>query len=256
MTQPHASWASIYDLVYEQSFGEFYNALTYATIEQIKESVQPPARIVDFGAGTGRLSIPLSECGYDVHAVEPCKKMIKQLSQKPGGTSVTVFNGRMQDFQTDTPFDMAICVFTVLLYLLDETSLKKSLQAASNALRPGGLMLIDIPSKTIFRHFQRSTPIMHRQVTVSPAYDDVYWYEEETTLSQDGQTTSYADRFQIRYWHIEFVLRILSEYGFSISKDMSIEFAGTGSQYYLLKKRGKHRTIRFKGRTYHTLKIR
>jgi len=60
MKMPHASWANIYDLAYEQSFGRFYDALTHATIEQIKESIQLPARIVDFGAGTGRISIPLS----------------------------------------------------------------------------------------------------------------------------------------------------------------------------------------------------
>ena len=53
MTVPHASWAGIYDLVYEESFGQFYDALTNTTIDQIKKTVQPPASIVDFGAGTG-----------------------------------------------------------------------------------------------------------------------------------------------------------------------------------------------------------
>lgn len=58
--QPHSSWADVYDLAYQRSFGEFYNHLTDATVEMIVGRIRPPARIVDFGAGTGRLSIPLA----------------------------------------------------------------------------------------------------------------------------------------------------------------------------------------------------
>ena len=74
MIGPHASWAGIYDLVYEESFGQFYEALTDTTIDQIKKTVHPPASIVDFGAGTGRLSIPLATSGYMITAVEPCRE--------------------------------------------------------------------------------------------------------------------------------------------------------------------------------------
>jgi len=48
----------------------------------IAKKVQPPAKIVDFGAGTGRLSIPLSRKGFDVTAVEPCENMLNQLKRK------------------------------------------------------------------------------------------------------------------------------------------------------------------------------
>ena len=118
MTEPHASWADVYDLAYEESYGDFYNSLTETTVEQIKGIVESPARIVDFGAGTGRLAIPLASCGYDVLAVEPSGTMLSQMHKKPGGDAIPGFTGKMQDFQTDTPFDMAICVFTVLLLSL------------------------------------------------------------------------------------------------------------------------------------------
>ena len=81
MSTPHASWASVYDFIYKESFGELYDLLTERTVKQIKRYISPPARIVDFGAGTGRLSIPLSESGFNVVAVEPCDKMVDQLLQ-------------------------------------------------------------------------------------------------------------------------------------------------------------------------------
>jgi 2-polyprenyl-3-methyl-5-hydroxy-6-metoxy-1,4-benzoquinol methylase len=237
MKNPHGSWASVYDLAYEQSYGELYQALTLATIERIRSVIRPPARIVDFGAGTGRLSIPLSSDGYDVLAVEPCREMLDQLTNKPGGTSVSKFNGKMQDFHTDTPFDMAICVFTVILYLLDENSLRKSIWAAANAIKPGGLMLIDIPLRALFKSYQINTSVIQRSVTVSSSQEkDIYLYSEHITLKRNGHTTSFTDKFYIRYWDVKDVLLILSECGFSVKKDMSTELEGAGSQYFLLKK--------------------
>jgi 2-polyprenyl-3-methyl-5-hydroxy-6-metoxy-1,4-benzoquinol methylase len=74
--QPHSTWADVYDLAYERSFGDFYSQLTQATIQLVEEIVNPPAMVVDFGAGTGRLSIPLAELGFEITAVDPCLEML------------------------------------------------------------------------------------------------------------------------------------------------------------------------------------
>jgi len=236
VTEPHASWADVYDLAYEESFGDFYNSLTETTVEQIKDIVESPARIVDFGAGTGRLSIPLASCGYDVLAVEPSVAMLSQMHKKPGGEAIPGFTGRMQDFQTDTLFDMAICVFTVLIYLLDEESLRRSLKAAYVALRPGGYLLFDVPSREIFNSFKCNTSLIKRNVIVKPRHDDIYSYEENTTLTRDGDQTLYTDSFKIRYWDIGKVHQFLTEIGFHSIDDLTAVFVGTGSQCFSVKK--------------------
>ena len=235
MTKPHSSWAECYDAAYERSFGEFYRQLTDATTRQVEDCVQPPARIVDFGAGTGRLSVPLASRGYEVVAVDPCKQMLDQISHKPGGDRVTTVVARMQDFLAVDGFDMAICVFTVLAYLLDEDSLDKSIGAAATALRPGGLLLIDIPSIEVFVGYHRHTPAIERTVAVSPQGDNRYLYEEVTTLHSCDGARAYTDSFPIRYWKVEQVMKVLASHGFSKVKDLSEVFSGAGSQYFLLK---------------------
>lgn len=46
----------------------------------------PPARIVELGAGTGHLAIPLARSGLRVDAVEPARAMLEVLSaEAPGG---------------------------------------------------------------------------------------------------------------------------------------------------------------------------
>ena len=236
MTEPHTSWAEIYDLAYEESFGDFYSALTETTIEQVMEIVEPPARIIDFGAGTGRLSIPLAACGFEVWAVEPSSAMLDQMHKKAGGEAIPTFTGRMQDFETDTPFDVAICVFTVLLYLLDEESLRRSLKAAYDVLHTGGYLLFDVPSRGIFNGFQCETNLINRNVVVKPIHDDVYSYEENTALTLDEDQKLYTDSFNIRYWSCDKVHQVLTEVGFHSIDELTANFIGTGSRYFMVQK--------------------
>ena len=59
MTLPHDSWAAHYEAVMELTFQELYARLTSSALDEVRARLRPPASIVDFGAGCGRLSIPL-----------------------------------------------------------------------------------------------------------------------------------------------------------------------------------------------------
>ena len=108
MPAPHSSWAEVYDLVYEQSFGELYSQLTAATLEVVSRFAQPPAKIVDFGAGTGRLAIPLTEMGFVVTAVEPCLEMLDQLKAKGGETALKRGRAATEDVSAAGQFELAL----------------------------------------------------------------------------------------------------------------------------------------------------
>ncbi|MEO3748325.1 class I SAM-dependent methyltransferase [Plantactinospora sp. B5E13] len=49
-----------------------------------------PATIVDFGCGTGSLSVLLAEAGHDVHAVDNAPRMLDLARQKATNTGVAV----------------------------------------------------------------------------------------------------------------------------------------------------------------------
>ena len=78
----HNSWAKVYDRAYKESFGTFYKELTECTLEVIKEEFSECLKVIDFGAGTGRLSLPLSQLGYKVTAVDASEEMLKELQKK------------------------------------------------------------------------------------------------------------------------------------------------------------------------------
>lgn len=234
---PHSSWAEVYDIAYHRSFGDFYTRLTDATVDLIATKVPLPAKIVDFGAGTGRLSIPLSRKGYAVTAVEPCEEMLNQLKGKDDFGRVKVACSKMESFRGESDFDAALCVFTVILYLLDEDALRRSFETANASLKPGGILLLDIPSEAIFRGYSRWDATFERFVTVTHKSERIYTYREKLLVKgEDGEPTLYEDEFLIRHWPSEQVIRILQGAGFSLSEDLSAYFSGTGSNYYILKK--------------------
>lgn len=238
--QPHSSWAEVYDIAYQRSFGNFYNCLTDATVDLIVNGFLSSASIVDFGAGTGRLSIPLSLKGYAVTAVEPCQEMLIQLKRKDPHNSITTVCARMEDFRGEGKFDLALCVFTVILYLLDEDSLKKSLATAYEALRPDGMLLLDIPSEAIFRGFSTRDPYFERTVAVTRHNGSIYTYREDLVVKDDdGVATRYEDEFQIRHWSSQQVMEMLQELGFVDCEDLTPHFSGAGSSYYKFKKPNK-----------------
>jgi len=235
--QPHSSWAEVYDLAYNRSFGSFYERLTAATIQTIMDRVLPGGRIVDFGAGTGRLSIPLADKKLEVTAVDPCPEMLYQLERKKReGMKLRTVCSTMQDFK-ESDFDFALCVFTVLLYLLDEESLKKALSAAHSALKPGGMLLIDIPTRVLFRSYSTNDDVIERVVSVMREKGDIYRYKEELKVKwPNGSESTYSDEFRIRYWPSEYVSSTLATTGFIPEADLTDYFSSTGSHYWLMKK--------------------
>lgn len=233
---PHSSWAQVYDLAYERSFGRLYSDLSDETIRLVRDRVPPPAKVVDFGAGTGRLSIPLSEGGYDVVAVDPSGEMLQQLKKKDAASRVVLRESRMQDFTGDGDFDLALCVFTVLLYLPDVHSLEASLEAAFRSLKTGGYLLIDIPQRGIFSSYERSDENIDRRVTVTELNKDVFSYREELKVRNPEGESSYEDEFQIRYWPTDEVLKAMEKAGFLMADDCSMQLCGSGSRYFLMEK--------------------
>ena len=236
---PHQNGGPYYDQVFEQSYGAAYGRLTSQTLRDIQIAVPAPARIVDFGAGTGRLSIPLAERGYEVTAVDPSSAMLDglHLNSAIAGVPVETSTSSMMDFSPTEKFDMALCVFTVLLYLQTEDELEGSIRSATESLKEGGLLFLDIPTRAVFKNPPPvRTQSVLRTVTVSPRGGDIYDYSDRATISTPAGQTQYHEQFTIRYWEPQQVLDLLAKHGFSVQADLSQQYAWTGSRYLMLKK--------------------
>lgn len=97
--------------------------------------------IMDVGAGTGRYSVPLSEEGYDVTAVELVKHNLGRLKQK--GSNVKAFQGNAMKLSkfADESFDLTL-VFGPMYHLHEKEEKIKALSEAKRVTKTGGYILV------------------------------------------------------------------------------------------------------------------
>ena len=241
MTQPHDNWAEYYDFVYENSYGSLYNALTTQTIDAINEILPNKGTIIDFGAGTGRVSFPLIEQGYSVIAVEKSTGMVNEFKRKANDRNldVTIHNCSISDYQNGKA-DLAIALFTVLSYSVTEEELSKNINNICQHINSNGYFFFDLPNAVFFNAGQLiniKTANLNRVVELtSNNENDIYTYTEECSGIHNGNEFTYQDKFQIRYWELRTLDKLLSENGFSDTLKYFPQFNSTGSTYKLYKR--------------------
>jgi SAM-dependent methyltransferase len=113
------------------------SALTPDFAQNLLEAsgLEDNARVLDVGAGTGRVSVAFAQLGCDVLAVDPAIAMLKRLQSKSAG-------GRLGSIAAESchlPFqDQSVdaVVLARILYLLADW--RASLRAARDVLKAGG----------------------------------------------------------------------------------------------------------------------
>ena len=233
---PHDSWASDYDALFDASFGLFLEHFTDLTIETINSIVPAPAAVLDVGAGTGRLSIPLADAGYAVTAVDPSSAMLEQLVSRLFERVVRTIASPIENFSSSDRFDIAVCVFTVSSYWLTEQQLRSSLRAIYDHLVPGGSLIIDRTSEAAFADTVVETDFVRRQAIVSPLGGNMYRFTENSEVIDHDGTRTVRDSFEIRFWTEEEMLQAAHAVGFSKVEDLSDRFVGSGASFYRLTK--------------------
>lgn len=101
----------------------------------------PHAAILDIGAGTGRYSIPLSEEGYNVTAIELVKYNLGILKAK--GKNVIAKQGNALNLSKlpEDHFDLTL-IFGPMYHLYKYEDKLKALIEAKRVTKPGGIIII------------------------------------------------------------------------------------------------------------------
>ncbi len=98
--------------------------------------------VVEWGAGTGRIAVPLAEAGFDVTAVEISRKMVEKGRSK--SKPVKWIRGDMRDAKPGKKCRLAVCAFNSFLCLLNLDDALNFLGNARRHLEPGGLLGIEV----------------------------------------------------------------------------------------------------------------
>jgi SAM-dependent methyltransferase len=129
--------ADLYDLEYDHDYDlPFWLAL----------AEREGGPIIEWGAGTGRLAIPLAEAGFEETAIEVSKNMLEKGREKC--EAVEWIRGDMRNAALERRYGLAVCAFNSFLCLLGLDDALAFLCNVREHLEPDGLLGIEVSAFT------------------------------------------------------------------------------------------------------------
>ncbi len=141
--------AQYYDLLMDI---DYHKWVTY--LERIWQGFGIKAvKILELACGTGNITIPLAQKGYQVTAVDCSKAMIDKAKKKAEDAELQIefIEHDMRTLSVEDQFDVVLCCCDSLNYLTEIWDLSAFFKQAYVHTKPGGLLLFDLNSEMKLR---------------------------------------------------------------------------------------------------------
>ncbi|MFD8827333.1 class I SAM-dependent methyltransferase [Streptomyces sp. NPDC059605] len=133
---------------YGEGIGRYHDLLypfldLPSALARVGSVVEPPCRVVDFGAGTGQLAVALAGRGYTVEAVDISPAMLDQLRARDTDGLVTRHVADMTKADVGDDFDLCVITNNTLFMLPSQGLQRAALSRASAHLVEGGHLIVE-----------------------------------------------------------------------------------------------------------------
>jgi SAM-dependent methyltransferase len=228
--------------VYPENFDSLVKQQGIADdVDRYKQLIkQYGTNVIEFGCGTGRVSIPLVMDGNHATAVDVSAALLKRFKNKVAQISgfpsenLTIIKQDVTKLSLPkTNYDVVVCAFNSLLCIPDFDLQQQTLFRAAEHLRPNGLLALDIWNPLVQnlhgdkvpeyyftrRRTDNGNPYTRYAATGPMDIDQVQhvfgWYDE-TLSNGTTERTSYSLEWRIIFrYEIELMLE---KAGFKISE--------------------------------------
>jgi SAM-dependent methyltransferase len=101
-------------------------------------------RALELGIGTGRIALPLSARGVQVHGIDLSEAMVARLRAKPGSDEIDVTIGDFATTKVDGTFRVAYLVYNTVQNLTTQDAQVACFQNVAGHLEQGGCFVIEV----------------------------------------------------------------------------------------------------------------
>ncbi len=151
-------------------------------------------RVLEIGAGSGRVSVALARRGFGVVALEPSQRMLEfgRAYAASEGVTVDFQAGDVRHFDLNERFDLIIAPFNMLMHLYTLGDQDDALERITAHLNDGGSFAFDLYQP----HFGAQDVLRHEGETFTQPDGsrlDVFLLQRVDEINQIVTTTYYCD---------------------------------------------------------------
>jgi SAM-dependent methyltransferase len=238
-----------YDLLIPESFGgdvDWYRRLA-------RESGGP---VLELGAGTGRVTIPIAQDGLEIWALDAHRGMLDTLRSKAGRlpddvrSRIQTVEGDMRTFALDHKFPLVIIPFRAFLHNLTSDDQLACLRRVHAHLTPGGRLALNVfhPSLEFMARNAGAFEGVWRWIRTHTRDDGSYIVRSEATMYDTVQrrvhsqhryelygadgllTRTFLQRLELAYFYPDDIRHLLERAGFD-AITIAGSFAGRPLQH-------------------------
>ncbi|MEM8723333.1 MAG: methyltransferase domain-containing protein [Cyanobacteria bacterium P01_G01_bin.39] len=129
---------------YDEDVEDSFNPEKIASVVDFLAEIAGEGSALEFGIGTGRIALPLSMKGIEVHGIDISQAMLAKLAQKTGGDRIFVTQGNFATTSCQGSFSLVYLVFNTIMNLTTQDEQVKCFQNAALHLNPGGSFVIEV----------------------------------------------------------------------------------------------------------------
>jgi SAM-dependent methyltransferase len=143
--------AGVYD-----TFHEEIGLDTEGAVEALAE-LAGHGPVLELAIGTGRLALPLTERGLEVHGIDASEEMVAKLREKPGGDAIPVTIGDFADVGVDGTYSLVFVAFNTFYALATQDDQLRCFVNAAARLTESGVFVLEafVPDLARFDRDQR-----------------------------------------------------------------------------------------------------
>lgn len=145
--------------------------------------------VLELGAGSGRVTLPLVEDGAEVVALEASAQMIARGEEKLASLDATArervrfVQADMREFALEKKFNLVLAPFNVLLHLYEPHDFARCFRAVAAHLAPGGRFVFDVRVPSLGElardpeRVYKARPFKHPTLGYKIRYEEQFRYD-------------------------------------------------------------------------------
>ena len=204
--------------VYDLDWGIFSGQYISLISQILKNNKIEKAKILDLACGTGVLALELAKLGHSVKGIDISPHMIEMAKSKSTDHLDISFEIKdMTDFSFDEKYDLVICTFDSLNYIIDLKNLKTVFVNISKVLLDKGFFVFDCNTEKLYLSRHKG---QYERELKGLRFTQKLKYNRDTKIAKtifefpDGEKETHKQR----PYNLEEITKILTECDFEVLK--------------------------------------